>query len=62
LNAVIHNAGVGYRETRRVETEPGVPSVFAINVATESRRATQSNCSTNRFIRLASSLVVEIGR
>src|SRR5258708_11473823 len=29
--AVIHNAGVGYRE-RRVETEPGVPSVFAVNV------------------------------
>jgi len=31
FNAVIHNAGVGYRE-RRVETEPGVPSVFAVNV------------------------------
>ena len=30
-DAVIHNAGVGYRE-RRVETEPGVPSVFAVNV------------------------------
>jgi NAD(P)-dependent dehydrogenase (short-subunit alcohol dehydrogenase family) len=32
FDAVIHNAGIGYRETRRVETEPGVPSVFAINV------------------------------
>jgi NAD(P)-dependent dehydrogenase (short-subunit alcohol dehydrogenase family) len=32
FNAVIHNAGVGYRETRRVETEPGVPSIFAVNV------------------------------
>ena len=32
FNAVIHNAGVGYRETRRVETEPGVPSTFAVNV------------------------------
>src|SRR6202008_2679908 len=32
FNAVIHNAGIGYRETRRVETEPGVPSVFAVNV------------------------------
>ena len=31
FDAVIHNAGVGYRE-RRVETEPGVPSVFAVNV------------------------------
>ena len=31
FDAVIHNAGVGYRE-RRVEMEPGVPSVFAINV------------------------------
>ena len=32
FNAVIHNAGVGYRETRRVEAEPGVPSIFAVNV------------------------------
>jgi NAD(P)-dependent dehydrogenase (short-subunit alcohol dehydrogenase family) len=31
FDAVIHNAGVGYREGR-VETEPGVPSLFAINV------------------------------
>ncbi len=31
FDAVIHNAGVGYRE-RRVETEPGIPSVFAVNV------------------------------
>lgn len=32
FNAVIHNAGIGYRQTQRVETEPGVPSVFAVNV------------------------------
>ena len=32
FDALIHNAGIGYRETRRVETEPGVPSVFAVNV------------------------------
>jgi NAD(P)-dependent dehydrogenase (short-subunit alcohol dehydrogenase family) len=32
FDAVIHNAGIGSRETRRVETEPGVPSVFAVNV------------------------------
>lgn len=32
FNAVIHNAGIGYREPRRVETESRVPSVFAINV------------------------------
>jgi NAD(P)-dependent dehydrogenase (short-subunit alcohol dehydrogenase family) len=32
FDAVIHNAGIGYRQTRRVETEPGVPSVFAVNV------------------------------
>src|SRR5271165_6767805 len=32
FDAVIHNAGIGYREPRRVETERGVPSVFAINV------------------------------
>jgi NAD(P)-dependent dehydrogenase (short-subunit alcohol dehydrogenase family) len=31
FDAVIHNAGVGYREGR-VETEPGVPSIFAVNV------------------------------
>src|SRR5438309_10470781 len=27
FDAVIHNAGMGSREMRRVETEPGVPSV-----------------------------------
>ena len=32
FDAVIHNAGIGSREPRRVETEPGVPSVFAVNV------------------------------
>jgi NAD(P)-dependent dehydrogenase (short-subunit alcohol dehydrogenase family) len=32
FNAVIHNAAIGYREPRRVQTESGVPSVFAINV------------------------------
>jgi NAD(P)-dependent dehydrogenase (short-subunit alcohol dehydrogenase family) len=33
FDAVIHNAGIRYRETRRrVETEPGVPSIFAVNV------------------------------
>ena len=31
FDAVIHNAGVGYREGR-VETEPGVRTVFAVNV------------------------------
>src|SRR5215470_865039 len=31
FDAVIHNAGVGYREGR-VEIELGVPSVFAVNV------------------------------
>jgi NAD(P)-dependent dehydrogenase (short-subunit alcohol dehydrogenase family) len=31
FDAVIHNAGIGYREGR-VEREPGVPSVFAVNV------------------------------
>jgi NAD(P)-dependent dehydrogenase (short-subunit alcohol dehydrogenase family) len=30
-DAVIHNAGLGYRE-QRVESEPGIPSVFAVNV------------------------------
>ena len=32
FDAVIHNAGIGYRGTPRVETVPGVPNVFAVNV------------------------------
>jgi NAD(P)-dependent dehydrogenase (short-subunit alcohol dehydrogenase family) len=32
FDAVIHNAGVGYRESRRVETQDGVLHVFAVNV------------------------------
>jgi NAD(P)-dependent dehydrogenase (short-subunit alcohol dehydrogenase family) len=32
FDAVIHNAGIGYRQTRRVETEPGMPNIFAVNV------------------------------
>jgi NAD(P)-dependent dehydrogenase (short-subunit alcohol dehydrogenase family) len=32
FDAVIHNAGIGYREPRQVETEPGVPIIFAVNV------------------------------
>jgi NAD(P)-dependent dehydrogenase (short-subunit alcohol dehydrogenase family) len=31
-DAVIHNAGVGYREPRRLETVDGLAHVFAINV------------------------------
>src|SRR6202022_2716142 len=31
FDAVIHNAAVGYREARRVQTEDGLPHVFAIN-------------------------------
>lgn len=32
FDAVIHNAGIGYREARRIETEDGLAQVFAINV------------------------------
>jgi NAD(P)-dependent dehydrogenase (short-subunit alcohol dehydrogenase family) len=32
FNAVIHNAGVGYREPRRIETEDGLAHVFQVNV------------------------------
>ena len=32
FDAVIHNAGVGYREPQRIETERGAPNVFAVNV------------------------------
>src|SRR5438132_2586352 len=31
FDAVIHNAGVGYREPRRIATVDGMPHVFAIN-------------------------------
>jgi NAD(P)-dependent dehydrogenase (short-subunit alcohol dehydrogenase family) len=31
-DAVIHNAGVGYRERRRIRTDDGLEHVFAINV------------------------------
>ena len=29
FNTVIHNAGIGYREPKRVETEDALPEVFA---------------------------------
>ena len=32
FDAVIHNAGIGYREPRRVVTEDGLAHVFAVNV------------------------------
>ena len=31
FDAVIHNAGVGYREPVRISTEDGLPQVFAVN-------------------------------
>jgi NAD(P)-dependent dehydrogenase (short-subunit alcohol dehydrogenase family) len=31
FDAVIHNAGIGYREPRRVATADGLPAVFAVN-------------------------------
>ena len=31
FDAVIHNAGIGYRESRRVETEDRLPALFATN-------------------------------
>jgi NAD(P)-dependent dehydrogenase (short-subunit alcohol dehydrogenase family) len=32
FDAVIHNAGIGYREPRRVETVDGLSQIFAVNV------------------------------
>jgi NAD(P)-dependent dehydrogenase (short-subunit alcohol dehydrogenase family) len=32
FDAVIHNAGIGYREPRRIETEDGLADVFQVNV------------------------------
>lgn len=31
FDAVIHNAGIGYREPRRIATEDGLPHIFAVN-------------------------------
>jgi NAD(P)-dependent dehydrogenase (short-subunit alcohol dehydrogenase family) len=31
FDAVIHNAGIGYREPQRIATEDGLPHVFAVN-------------------------------
>jgi NAD(P)-dependent dehydrogenase (short-subunit alcohol dehydrogenase family) len=31
FDAVIHNAGIGYREPRRIATEDALPQVFAVN-------------------------------
>jgi NAD(P)-dependent dehydrogenase (short-subunit alcohol dehydrogenase family) len=31
FDAIIHNAGIGYREQRRIETVDGLPHVFAVN-------------------------------
>ncbi len=31
FDAVIHNAGIGYREPRHIATEDGLPQVFAVN-------------------------------
>jgi NAD(P)-dependent dehydrogenase (short-subunit alcohol dehydrogenase family) len=31
-DAIIHNAGIGYREPRRAQTEDGLEHVFAVNV------------------------------
>src|SRR3954464_11446322 len=32
FDSVIHNAGIGYREPRRIETDDGLAQVFAVNV------------------------------
>src|SRR5215469_6645803 len=32
FDAIIHNAGIGYRQPDRGETELGIPSIFAVNV------------------------------
>jgi NAD(P)-dependent dehydrogenase (short-subunit alcohol dehydrogenase family) len=31
FDAVIHNAGIGYREPRRIATEDGIPHLFSVN-------------------------------
>lgn len=41
FDAIIHNAGVGYREPKRM-TEDGLPHVFAINTLVSRIRGSQS--------------------
>jgi short-subunit dehydrogenase len=31
FDAVIHNAGIGYRESKLVKTKDGLPQLFAVN-------------------------------
>jgi NAD(P)-dependent dehydrogenase (short-subunit alcohol dehydrogenase family) len=31
FDAIIHNAGIGYREPKRIATEDGLPQLFAVN-------------------------------
>ena len=43
FDAVIHSAGVGYREPQRIETVDGLAHVFAINVLADGQRALSGN-------------------
>lgn len=57
FDAVIHNAGVGYREPRRIETEDGLPHVFAVNtLAPYILTALIDNPRPKRLVYLSSGL------
>jgi NAD(P)-dependent dehydrogenase (short-subunit alcohol dehydrogenase family) len=55
FDAVIHNAGVGYREPRRIETVDGLAHVFAINVLAPYL-LTASMTRPNRLVYLSSGM------
>jgi NAD(P)-dependent dehydrogenase (short-subunit alcohol dehydrogenase family) len=55
FDAVIHNAGVGYREPRRIETVHGLAHVFAINVLAPYL-LTASMTRPNRLVYLSSGM------
>jgi NAD(P)-dependent dehydrogenase (short-subunit alcohol dehydrogenase family) len=44
FDAVIHNAGVGYREPRKITTVDGHAQVLAVNVLAPYRGSRASGC------------------
>jgi len=55
FDSIIHNAGVGYRESRRIETHDGLSHVFAINVLAPYILTALTN-RPHRFVWLSSGL------
>ena len=60
FDGVIHNAGIGYREPRRIATEDGLPHVFAVNTLAP-HILTALIQRPKRLVYLSSGLLVEVG-